>query len=271
MDDLNRTVGCLAVGMALALQTGCTTHRPAAAQLQPLQGTWEEVKAGEKATVTITGNSLHFHRDSNFWFKTKFTLPAGPGPQQLHATIRSSSPPEDSKGKVVVAIFKIEGGTLTLASEPQKDSKAFEEPSMFHHKLRKVGELERLQGTWEGVEVGYESRGKLTITITGNSLHYQGTGTNGNDVFDATFTLPTGTNPQQLHASLTSVPPVAKQMSPMAIGDMVPAVFKIEDGTLTMADEPVDGGKPFVKIKRFHYKLRKIQPQEKHVEASPSK
>src|ERR1051325_9470688 len=128
----------------LGLQTGCTTHQPTAAQLQQLQGTWEEVKAGEKVTVTITGNSLHFYRDSNFWFETSFTLPAGADPQQLHATIKNSSPPEDSKGKVVVAIFKIEDGTLTLAAEPQNGSKAFEEPSMFHHKLRKVGDLRRL-------------------------------------------------------------------------------------------------------------------------------
>jgi len=138
VDGLSKTVGCVALGVALCLQTGCTTHRPTAAQLQPLQGTWEESKAGEKVTVTITGNSLHFHRDSNFWFETRFTLPAGTDPRQLHATIKSSSPPEDSKGKVVVALFKIEDGMLTLAAEPQNGAKAFEEPSMFHHKLRKV-------------------------------------------------------------------------------------------------------------------------------------
>jgi uncharacterized protein (TIGR03067 family) len=125
------------------LQTGCTTHRPTTAQLQPLQGTWEEVKAAEKVTVTITGHSLYFHRDSNFWFETRFTLPAGKDPQQLHATIKSSSPPEDSKGKVVVAIFKIEDGMLTLADEPKNGAKAFEEPSMFHHKLRKVQPQEK--------------------------------------------------------------------------------------------------------------------------------
>ena len=140
---LSKIVGCVAVGVVLGLQAGCTTHRPTAAQLQPLQGTWEEVKAGEKATVTITGNSLHFYRDSNFWWKTTFTLPAGKDPQQLHATIKGSSPPEESNGKVVVAIFKIEDGMLTLAAEPQKDSKAFEEPSMFHHKLRKVQPREK--------------------------------------------------------------------------------------------------------------------------------
>ena len=129
----------------LGLQTGCNTHQPTAAQLQPLQGTWEEIKAGNegdgKITITITANSLHFHRDTNFWFKTTFTLSAGTDPQQLRATIKHSAPPGDSNGKVVVAIFKIEDGTLTLAAEPQNGSKAFEEPSSFHYKLRKVGEL----------------------------------------------------------------------------------------------------------------------------------
>ena len=127
------------------IQETCKTQPPTAAQLQPLQGTWEETKAGDagdgKVTVTIYGNSLHFHRDSNFWFKTTFILPAGTDPQQLHATINESAPPGDSNGQVVNAIFKIEDGTLTLAAEPREGSKAFEEPSTFHYKLRKAGEL----------------------------------------------------------------------------------------------------------------------------------
>ena len=53
----------------------------AAVELQPLQGTWEGVLVDDKAqqtiTITITGNSLHFHRDTNFWFETTITLPAG--------------------------------------------------------------------------------------------------------------------------------------------------------------------------------------------------
>ena len=75
-----------------------------------------------KITITITGNSLHFHRDSNFWFETTITLPAGPGPKLLHATIKHSAAPEDSNGKVVLAIYKIEDGTLTLAGIRTPDS-----------------------------------------------------------------------------------------------------------------------------------------------------
>ena len=74
-----------------------------------------------KITITITGNSLHFHRDTNFWFETTFTVPAGTDPKQLHATIKDCADKE-STGKVVLAIFKIEDGTLTLAGIRTPDS-----------------------------------------------------------------------------------------------------------------------------------------------------
>ena len=45
-------------------------NQPTAAERQLLQGTWEEVQVGDEArqkiTITITGNSLHFHRDTIF-------------------------------------------------------------------------------------------------------------------------------------------------------------------------------------------------------------
>lgn len=113
-------------------------NQPTAAELEPLQGTWEGVreeggagdKPREKITVTITGNSLHFHRDTNFWFNTTFTLPAGTNPKQLHATIKGCPTSQaDSIGEVVGAIFKIEDGTLTLAdySVSGEPPKSFDE------------------------------------------------------------------------------------------------------------------------------------------------
>ena len=91
------------------------------AALPLLQGTWEGVLVGDqlqkKVTVTIAGDSLRFHRDRNFWFETTVTLPAGKDPRQLHATItgRSPSQPVDP-GRVVRAFFKLEDGTLTMAT-----------------------------------------------------------------------------------------------------------------------------------------------------------
>jgi hypothetical protein len=107
--------------LLLGLLAGCATHPPIAAELKPLQGYWEGEGAGGKCSIAITGNSLHY-RNGTTWFRTTFTLPAGTDPQQLHATIKDCSPPtNNSVGKVVFAIFKIEDGTLTFAEDDMSD------------------------------------------------------------------------------------------------------------------------------------------------------
>jgi uncharacterized protein (TIGR03067 family) len=150
---LNKSLGFTVLSLLLpcllfGLQAGCTTHPPPVAELQRLQGTWEGAVVGQesggKITVTITGNSFHFHRDTNFWFETTITLPAGTDPKQLHATIKHSAPPEESNGKVVVAIFKIEDGTLTLATSGHgaekmpKSFEATEDEVLTRYEFRKV-------------------------------------------------------------------------------------------------------------------------------------
>ena len=99
----------------------------------------------KRITITITGNSFHFHRDSKFWFATTITLPAGTDPRQLHATIREGAPGQESSvGKVVVAIYKIEDGKLTLAAVPDGDEgtpksfEAAEGKGLTRYELRKV-------------------------------------------------------------------------------------------------------------------------------------
>jgi len=159
-------IGCLvAAFMAHAVERPIAKAKVAvnpasAAELQPLQGTWEGIfvedqgppkttapqatperkpddidigvlnfkelspppKPAEKITLTVTGDSLHFYRDTNFWFKTTITLPPGTNPQQFHATIKECPPSQlDSIGQVVGAIFKIEDGTLTLADYTLSD------------------------------------------------------------------------------------------------------------------------------------------------------
>ena len=130
-------------GEQLTTTAKCVANQPTNAELQLLQGTWQGAVVGDeshqKITITITGNSLHFHRDTNFWFETTITLPAGKDPRQLHATIKGCPPPADSIGQVVVAIFKIEDGTLTLATgngdgEAPKSFEAAEN----RYELRKV-------------------------------------------------------------------------------------------------------------------------------------
>ncbi len=80
-----------------------------------LQGHWEGYGPGGDCSVTIEGNALSFRARPDFWYETTFTIPAGDGLQQLHATIlKDSSPGQADIGRVVVALFKIEDGTLTL-------------------------------------------------------------------------------------------------------------------------------------------------------------
>ena len=67
-----------------------------------------------------------------------------------------------------------------------------------------AAELQRLQGSWEGVLEGHETEGKVSITITGNALHFQGL--KPTERYQATFTLPAGTDPQQLHATIKDGP-----------------------------------------------------------------
>src|SRR5215813_3519091 len=70
-------------------------------------------------------------------------------------------------------------------------------------------ELKPLQGYWEGDGAG----GKCSITITGNSLHYR----NRSSMYKTTFTLPAGTDPQQLHATIKDCSPPSSN----AIGTVV--------------------------------------------------
>jgi len=147
---------CIASGGdELAAKAKGAANQPTAAELQPLQGTWEGFVVGDKynkITVTISSNSLHFHRDTNFWFETTITLPAGTNPKQLHATIKGCPPSQsDSIGQVVGAIFKIEDGTLTLATGGDgaaaegtpKRFAAIDDKGQTRYELRKVQPQEK--------------------------------------------------------------------------------------------------------------------------------
>jgi uncharacterized protein (TIGR03067 family) len=132
-------------GEPLAAKAEGVANPPTAAELQLLQGAWEGVMVGDppqkRVTITVTGNSLHFHRDTNFWFDTTITLPAGKDPKQLHATIKGCPPSQaDSVGQVVRAFFKIEDGLLTLATigdDAEETPKGFEAAGT-RYELRKV-------------------------------------------------------------------------------------------------------------------------------------
>ncbi len=117
-------------------------------------------------------------------------------------------------------------------------------------------ELRPLQGKWEGEGAG----GKCTITIVGNSLHYR----NSAGWFRTSFTLPSGTHPQQLHATIQECSPPAKN----AIGTVIFAIFKVEDGTLVLAED--DGSdkppKTFAEASS-RYTVRKMELQPENAPA----
>lgn len=110
----------------------------------------------------------------------------------------------------------------------------------------------RLQGYWEGEGAG----GKCSITIKDNTLLYRA----GTNWHQTTFTLPAGTNPQQLHATIKDSWPPAKD----SIGTVVHAIIKLEDGTLTLAlfDESHELlPKTFDEL-TTKYVVKKVQPQK---------
>ena len=122
--------------------------------------------------------------------------------------------------------------------------------------LQGSSELQRLQGYWEGDGAA----GPCSITIKGNSLHFYA---RKDFWFETTFALPAGTDPLQLHATIkNSAPPTN------GIGEVVFAIYKIEDGTLTLAVEGNEPPKTFAEASA-HYNLKKVQPR--NAEASTSK
>lgn len=145
------TIVCIVVsfianaGEQFATGARSAVNQPTNTELQLVQGTWEGVLVGDEAQqkviITITGNSLHFHRDTNFWFETEITLPAGKNPKQLHATIKGGPPSQASSlGQVVKAFFKIENEKLTLATfGDDTEEKGFEAAGA-RYELRKVGD-----------------------------------------------------------------------------------------------------------------------------------
>ncbi len=108
--------------LLLFLQAGCAKAPPIDPVLDSLQGYWEGEGPPGTISITIKGDSLRYETGQDDWFETTIALPAGTEPQQLHATITDSSSGPSGIGDVVIAIFKIEDGTLTLAVDDGSDA-----------------------------------------------------------------------------------------------------------------------------------------------------
>ena len=91
-----------------------------------------------------------------------------------------------------------------------------------------------LQGTWKGREIGAQPDGPCYLTVSGKNLEFHGVDTN--EWYKGTFTLREDAHPKQLIAKITGCP------APEYVGQTGYAIYKIEDGTLTLSgNEP---GKP---------------------------
>lgn len=123
---------------------------------------------------------------------------------------------------------------------------------------RTVSTLEDLQGTWVGVTAADTNGSEVTITIRGKSFRFY---RDADFWFETTIALPEGPVPQQLLATITRSAPSQDSSN----GKMVPAIFRIEDGTMTIGAfvDVEDPPKDFKEINRDSlYTLRLVPSQD---------
>lgn len=116
MKTITYFLGLLAI-TTLALTSGCSTMRKSGAA--ELQGTWigHELNGGDTGTFIVSGNAFEFHgRDPRVWYKGTFILREDRQPKQFVAHIADTGIPQ-YVGKDAIAIYKIEGKTLTIAAD----------------------------------------------------------------------------------------------------------------------------------------------------------
>jgi hypothetical protein len=121
-----------AVALTLALlSTGCDMS--ASKDLTALQGTWAGTVKGQPhaCRLAISGKNMHFEGPENgTWYDGTIALEGG-SPKKIKATVTKSSM-EKHAGKTAGFIYRIENGTLTLASlAPGQNAypKGFEDPA----------------------------------------------------------------------------------------------------------------------------------------------
>lgn len=78
--------------------------------------------------------------------------------------------------------------------------------------------------------------------------------------WDTTFVLPAGAEPRQLHATIIGRSPPTN-----GIGSVVFAIYKIEDGTLSLAEDDGSGKPPSTFAgATSRYVVRKVRVDGKH-------
>lgn len=95
---------------------------PAKSDSATLQGKWEGEEIGNNpgpCYLTVSGKDLEFRAaDPNEWYKGTFTLKEDANPRQVVLVVTGCSA-DQYVGKTALAIYRIEGGTLTISgNEP---------------------------------------------------------------------------------------------------------------------------------------------------------
>ena len=107
--------------------SGCATFQKS--DMAKLQGSWEgQIVQGNpqhSCSFVISGKNFEFHdeTDANVWYKGTFSLREDTSPRQYIAVI-SGCPSPEYVGKTSMAIYRVEGDTLTIAGNEPGNSAA---------------------------------------------------------------------------------------------------------------------------------------------------
>lgn len=128
---------------AAILVAGCSTlHK---SDVATLQGAWRgrviQGNPEHECSLVISGQNFEFRdkTDAKVWYKGTFSLREDTSPRQYIALI-SECPFPEYVGKTSMAIYRMEGGTLTIAgNEPGKPDapSAFDAPDAARMELKR--------------------------------------------------------------------------------------------------------------------------------------
>ena len=100
---------------AVILIVGCSQHQKS--DVVTLQGTWKgpQIHVNHQCSLVISGSNYEIQddEDTNAWNKGTFTLREDTNPRQCIFVISECHLPQ-FVGKTIMAIYRLEGGTLTI-------------------------------------------------------------------------------------------------------------------------------------------------------------
>ena len=128
-----------------------------------------------------------------------------------------------------------------LALSQSKSLASNDEKKSLDSKESTLSLLKRIQGSWEGVAGREDYKDRIEITIKDDSFRFF---RDEGFWFETKIVLPEGTRPQQFIATITH----SANSQKSSVGQKVPAILKLENGTLTIVafqDNEADPPKTF--------------------------